>query len=74
MNLSREHIDIPTTDGFADAYLVRPGDGGVACTSEVYAGAAHGYTMADTAAYSSEAAERHFEALRSLLQRTIASA
>jgi carboxymethylenebutenolidase len=39
--------------------------------SEVYAGAAHGYTMADTSAYDAGAAERHFEALFALLDRTI---
>ncbi len=40
-------------------------------TNEVYPGAAHGYTMADTSTYDEEAAERHFEALRSLLDRTL---
>ena len=39
--------------------------------SEVYAGAAHGYTMADTAMYNEAAAERHFNALFALLDRTI---
>jgi carboxymethylenebutenolidase len=39
--------------------------------SEVYAGAAHGYTMADTAMYDEPAAERHFDALFALLDRTI---
>ena len=39
--------------------------------SEVYAGAAHGYTMADTAMYDEGAAERHFDALFALLDRTI---
>ena len=32
--------------------------------NEVYSGAAHGYTMADTSAYDEAAAERHFRALR----------
>lgn len=45
-------------------------DAGVTYTSELYAGAAHGYTMADTAAYDEAAAERHFAALFTLLQRT----
>jgi carboxymethylenebutenolidase len=39
--------------------------------SEVYEGAAHGYTMADTAMYNEGAAERHFDALFALLDRTI---
>jgi carboxymethylenebutenolidase len=39
--------------------------------SEVYEGAAHGYTMADTAMYDESAAERHFDALFALLDRTI---
>jgi carboxymethylenebutenolidase len=37
--------------------------------SEVYEGAAHGYTMADTAAYNEDAAERHFTELFALLER-----
>jgi len=37
--------------------------------SEVYAGAAHGYTMADTSMYDEGAAERHFDALFALLGR-----
>jgi carboxymethylenebutenolidase len=39
--------------------------------SEIYAGAAHGYTMADTSMYDEGAAERHFDALFALLNRTI---
>ena len=35
--------------------------------NEVYAGAAHGYTMADTSMYDEAATERHFEVLRDLL-------
>jgi carboxymethylenebutenolidase len=37
--------------------------------SEVYEGARHGYTMADTAEYDEAAAERHFRELFSLLER-----
>lgn len=37
---------------------------------EVYDGAQHGYTMADTAAYDEAARERHFRELRALLERT----
>ena len=41
--------------------------------TEVYTGAAHGYTMADTAAYDEAAAERHYNALFDLLGRTVAA-
>ncbi len=41
--------------------------------SEVYAGAAHGYTMADTSMYNEAAAERHFTELFGLLDRTVAA-
>lgn len=37
----------------------------------VYAGAQHGYTMADTPAYDEAAAERHYEELSALLSRTV---
>ncbi|MBJ7529534.1 MAG: dienelactone hydrolase family protein [Nocardioides sp.] len=42
--------------------------------NEVYAGAAHGYSMADTSMYDEQAAERHTSELRALLERTIAPA
>lgn len=42
---------------------------GVTYTSEVYEDAVHGYTMADTAAFSEPARERHFSALFDLLNR-----
>lgn len=41
-------------------------------SNEVYPGAAHGYTMADTAMYDEAATERHFAELRALLDRTLA--
>ena len=44
---------------------------GLVFINDVYAGAAHGYTMADTPAYHEEAAERHFRALEALLARTL---
>jgi len=47
---------------------------GVPHRSEVYAGAAHGYTMADTAAYDEAACERHFTALFDLLDRSLEAA
>ncbi|WP_327312230.1 dienelactone hydrolase family protein [Streptomyces sp. NBC_01235] len=43
---------------------------GVRHTCEVYEGAHHGYTQADTSAYGEEAAERHWAALLDLLKRT----
>ncbi|MET4923098.1 dienelactone hydrolase family protein [Streptomyces sp. PSRA5] len=46
-------------------------DGGVRHHAEVYAGAHHGFTQADTASYDAEAAERHWTALLDLLGRTI---
>ena len=48
-------------------------DAGVVHRTEVYDGAAHGYTMADTPAYDQAAAERHYEALFALLDRTVAA-
>jgi carboxymethylenebutenolidase len=48
-------------------------EAGVAFRSEVYEGAAHGYTMSDAAAYNEAATERHFTELFALLERTIGS-
>jgi carboxymethylenebutenolidase len=45
---------------------------GVRYRSELYSGAAHGYTMADTPAYDEPAAERHYAELFALLDRTVA--
>jgi carboxymethylenebutenolidase len=42
-------------------------EAGVRYRAEVYEGAQHGYTMADTAAYDEAARERHFRELASLL-------
>jgi carboxymethylenebutenolidase len=39
--------------------------------NEVYAGAAHGYSMADTSVYDEAAAERHFRELEALFARTL---
>jgi carboxymethylenebutenolidase len=47
---------------------------GVRHRSEVYPGAAHGYTMADTPAYQEAAAERHYRELFALLDRTLIQA
>lgn len=46
-------------------------DAGMRYRSELYDGAAHGYTMSDTAAYDEASAERHFTELFALLDRTI---
>ncbi|MFT3864952.1 MAG: dienelactone hydrolase family protein [Solirubrobacterales bacterium] len=45
---------------------------GATYTSKLYEGAAHGYTMADAAAYDEAAAELHFDELFALLDRTVA--
>jgi carboxymethylenebutenolidase len=39
--------------------------------NEVYEGAAHGFTMADTSVYDEAATERHFERLQELFARTL---
>jgi carboxymethylenebutenolidase len=44
---------------------------GVTYRSELYEGAAHGYTMADTPAYDEAAAERHYRELFGLLERAL---
>ena len=46
-------------------------EAGVPHVCEVYTGAQHGFTQADTAAYSPEAAERHWTALLDLFGRTL---
>jgi carboxymethylenebutenolidase len=55
---------IATLDAALDA-------AGVAHRAEVYAGARHGFTMADTPVYDEQACERHFTALFDLLDRTL---
>ncbi|MEU5366676.1 dienelactone hydrolase family protein [Streptomyces sp. NPDC005925] len=45
-------------------------EAGVRHRCEVYAGAGHGFTQADTAAYDRDADERHWAALLDLLKRT----
>lgn len=46
-------------------------EAGVRHRTEVYTGARHGYTQADTAMYDAEATERHWTALLSLLGRSL---
>lgn len=45
---------------------------GVSLDQDVYPGAPHGYSMADTSMYDETAAERHFEDLRENLARCLA--
>ncbi|WP_211349003.1 dienelactone hydrolase family protein [Nocardioides litoris] len=44
---------------------------GLEASNEVYPGAAHGYSMADTSMHDEAATERHFTELRDLLDRTL---
>ena len=44
---------------------------GLNAANEIYAGAPHGYSMADTSAFHPEATERHFRELRELLDGTL---
>ncbi|MEO5851898.1 MAG: dienelactone hydrolase family protein [Nocardioides sp.] len=46
-------------------------EAGLNHVNEVYAGASHGYTMADSAPYDEAATERHFAALEGLFARTL---
>ena len=46
-------------------------DAGLVHTTELYAGASHGFTMADTAVYDEAATDRHWDALLGLLDRTL---
>lgn len=46
-------------------------DAGVQFRAEVYEGASHGYTQADTASYNRDAAERHWKELFALFDRAL---
>jgi carboxymethylenebutenolidase len=46
---------------------------GLEARNEVYPGAAHGYSMADTSMYDEAATERHFTELQALLDRALGS-
>ena len=46
-------------------------EAGVRNRTELYAGAAHGFTMADTAAYDETATEQHWGRLTDLFERTL---
>ena len=44
---------------------------GLVASNQIYSGAAHGYTMADTSMYDEPSAERHYTELRALLERAL---
>lgn len=44
---------------------------GLDAANDIYEGAPHGYTMADTSAFHPDATERHFKELRALLDGTL---
>lgn len=46
-------------------------EAGITHRTEVYEGAAHGFTMADTPVYDEQACERHFAALFDLFERAL---
>jgi carboxymethylenebutenolidase len=46
-------------------------DAGLTARNEVYEGAAHGYTMSDTAVYDEAATERAFTELKAVFDRTL---
>ncbi|WP_329556879.1 dienelactone hydrolase family protein [Streptomyces sp. NBC_00696] len=80
-HLAAEHITAEVYFGHADQDPSLPEDqikrfedaltaAGVRHRCEVYPGAQHGYTQADTSSYNAEADERHWVALLDLLDRT----
>ncbi|WP_329406451.1 dienelactone hydrolase family protein [Streptomyces sp. NBC_00704] len=80
-HLAAEHITCEVYFGHADNDHGLPPEqiarfdealtaAGVRHTCEVYTGAEHGYTQADTSAYDEAADERHWTALLDLLKRT----
>ncbi|MEV7662065.1 dienelactone hydrolase family protein [Paenarthrobacter sp. NPDC089316] len=48
-------------------------EAGLEASNTIYAGAPHGYSMADTSAYDHQATERHFQELRALFDNTLKS-
>jgi carboxymethylenebutenolidase len=63
--------DASMTDEMIETLDRAMDEAGVTHTTEKFSGAAHGYTMSDTAAFDATATERHFEALFGLLGRTV---
>src|SRR5207248_3475064 len=81
-HLSAEELDAELYFGFADQDPSMSAEqiatlehaleqSGARYRSEIYEGARHGYTMADTPAYDEAASERHFRELRGLLGRAL---
>jgi carboxymethylenebutenolidase len=46
-------------------------EAGVSATTELYDGAAHGFTMSDMPVYDAAAEQRHWDALLGLLERRL---
>ncbi|MFE9440419.1 dienelactone hydrolase family protein [Streptomyces sp. NPDC006602] len=80
-HLLAQHITAELYFGHADQDSTNPAEhidrldkalteAGVRHRTEVYEGAHHGFTQADTAMYAAEATERHWSALLDLLNRT----
>lgn len=80
-HLLAEHITAELYFGHADQDSTNPAESidrldkalteaGVRHRTEVYEGAHHGFTQADTAMYGAEATERHWRALLDLLDRS----
>ena len=70
------HLAHADNDGSMNADHIRTveaalDEAGVTYTSEVYEGAPHGFTMADTAMYHQAAEQRHWTALFGLLDRAV---
>lgn len=81
-HLLAEHITAELYFGHADQDSTNPADqiarldkalstAGVRHRAEVYEGAHHGFTQADTAMYGAEATDRHWTALLDLFGRTL---
>ncbi|WP_367320331.1 dienelactone hydrolase family protein [Streptomyces sp. HUAS ZL42] len=81
-HLLAEHITAELYFGHADQDATNPAEqiarldkaltaAGVRHRGEVYTGAHHGFTQADTAIYGAEATERHWAALLELFGRTL---
>ncbi|MCC3772612.1 dienelactone hydrolase family protein [Streptomyces sp. UNOC14_S4] len=67
-----EHDDSMPPEAVAELHKAL-GDVGVRYVSEVYPGTVHGFTMADTAAFSPSGLQRHWERLLPFFARTLAT-
>jgi carboxymethylenebutenolidase len=63
--------DASMTDEMIETLDRAMNEAGVTHTTEKFLGAAHGYTMSDTAAFGATATEHHFSALSDLFGRTL---